>query len=347
MERRLAAILAADVVGYSRLMGEDEAGTLTALKALRKELLAPKVAEHHGRIVKLTGDGALVEFPSVVDAVECAVAVQRGMAERNAGVPADRRIELRIGVNLGDVIIEGSDIYGDGVNVAARLQELATPGGVVLSATAYEHAEAKVDIGFQDGGEHKLKNIAKPVRIYHWSDDDADRQPDIAGKKDTLPLPDGPSVAVLPFENKSSDPDQSYFADGLTENIIAGLARFREILVIGVKSILIVREQASDLREIGRTLGVAHIVEVSVRKAGDRVRVIAKLVDAATGQRLWAEHYDRDLDDIFAVEDEITDIVVATLAGQIEHLELRRAAKKPAENLVTYDCVLSVRPERS
>ncbi len=206
MKRRLAAILAADVVGYSRLMGKDEVGTLTALKALRKELLAPKVVEHHGRIVKLMGDGALVEFPSVVDAVECAVAVQRGMAERNAGVPADRRIELRIGVNLGDVMIEGSDFYGDGVNFAARLQELAAPGGIVLSATAHEHAEAKVDVGFQDGGEHELKNIAKPIRIYHWSDDDADRQPDIAGTKDTLPLPDKPSIAVLPFDNMSGDP---------------------------------------------------------------------------------------------------------------------------------------------
>ncbi len=276
MERRLAAILAADVVGYSRLMGEEEAGTLTALKALRKELFAPKVAEHRGRIVKLMGDGALVEFPSVVDAVECAVNIQRGMAERNAAEPSDGRIQLRIGVNLGDVIIEGSDIYGDGVNVAARLQELALPGGVVLSATAFEHAEAKVDIGFHDGGEHELKNIAKPVRIYHWSDDDTSRQPKILGTDNTPPLPHGPSVAVLPFENKSGDPDQAYFADGITENIINGLTRFREILVIADKSILIVREQVSDLRDIGQTLGVAHIVEGSVRKAGDRVRVAKK-----------------------------------------------------------------------
>ncbi len=340
IKRRLAAILSADVVGYSRLMGKDEAGTLAALKTLRKELFAPTVAGHHGRIVKLMGDGALVEFPSVVDAVECAVAVQRGMAERDAGVPKDKRIAFRIGVNLGDIIIEGSDIYGDGVNVASRVQEVAEPGGIALSATAHEHAEAKVDIGFQDGGEHELKNIAKPVRIYHWSDDGADRQPDKVSTKDTLSLPDGPSVAVLPFENKSGDPDQSYFADGLTENIIAGLSRFREILVIGVKSILVVREQAADLRKIGHALGVAHIVEGSVRKAGDRVRVTAQLVDATTGQRLWSENYDRDLDDIFTVEDEITAIVVATLAGQIEQLELRRAAKKTAGNLVAYDCVL-------
>ncbi len=276
VERRLAAIMSADVAGYSRLMGKDEAGTLAALKALRREVFAPQVAGHNGRIVKLMGDGALVEFPSVVDAVECAVAVQRGMAERNSGVPEDKCITLRIGVNLGAIIIEGNDIYGDGVNVAARLQELAAPVGITLSATAHEHAAAKVDVGFRDDGEHELKNITKPVRIYHWSDDDASRQPEIVGTNDTLPLPHGPSVAVLPFENKSGDPDQAYFADGITENIINGLTRFREILVIADKSILIVREQVSDLRDIGQTLGVAHIVEGSVRKAGDRVRVAKK-----------------------------------------------------------------------
>jgi TolB-like protein/Tfp pilus assembly protein PilF len=340
IERRLAAVLSADVVGYSRLMGEDDAGTFAAVKALRKELFAPTVVEHHGRIVKLMGDGALVEFPSVVNAVECAVAVQRGVAERNAGVPEDKCIALRIGVNLGDIIIEGGDIYGDGVNVAARLQELAAPGGIALSATAHEHAVAKINISFQDGGEHKLKNIAKPVRIYHWSDDDASRQPEIVGMDDTLPLPHGPSVAVLPFENKSGDPDQAYFADGLTENIINGLTRFREILVIADKSILIVREQASGLREIGQTLGVAHIVEGSVRKAGDRVRVTAHLVEAATGHRLWGENFDRNLDDIFAIQDEITDIIVTRLAGQIEKLALRRTAKDPSENPVAYDYVL-------
>ncbi len=223
IQRRLAAILAADVVGYSRLMGEDDAGTLAALKALRKELFAPTVAEHHGRIVKLMGDGALVEFPSVVDAVECAVAVQHGMAERNAGVPKDKCIAFRIGVNLGDIIIEGNDIYGDGVNVAARLQELAAPGGIALSATAHEHAIAKVDVGFADGGEHELKNIAKPVRIYHWSDD-ADRGAGMADKESFLALPDKPSIAVLPFVNMSADADQEYFADGITEDITTALS---------------------------------------------------------------------------------------------------------------------------
>ncbi len=230
IERRLAAIMSADVAGYSRLMGADETGTLTAVKALRKELFAPKVVEHHGRIVKLMGDGALVEFPSVVDAVECAVAVQRGMAERNSGVPEDKCIALRIGVNLGDIIIEGNDIFGDGVNVAARIQEVAEPGGIALSATAHEHAMAKVDVGFRDGGEHELKNIAKPVRIYHWSDD-ASRQAGIADKESSLPLPDKPSIAVLPFENMSGDPEQEYFSDGIAEDIITDLSKASGLFV--------------------------------------------------------------------------------------------------------------------
>ncbi len=339
MERRLAAILAADVVGYSRLMGEDEAGTLTALKALRKELLAPKVVEHHGRIVKLMGDGALVEFPSVVDAVECAVAVQRGMAERNAGVPADNRIDLRIGVNLGDVIIEGSDIYGDGVNVAARLQELAAPGGVVLSATAHEHAEAKVDIGFQDGGEHELKNIVKPVRIYHWSDD-ADRQPGIAGTKGKLSLPDKPSIAVLPFTNMSGDPEQEYFSDGITEDIITELSRFGSLFVIARNSSFTFKGEAVDVSEVGRKLGVAYVVEGSVRKAGNRVRITAQLIDASTGNHLWAERYDRDLEDIFAVQDEVVAAIVAILPGRVEDARVAHRRQTPTDSLPAYDCIL-------
>ena len=249
IERRLAAILCADVVGYSRLMGEDDAGTLAALKALRKELFAPTVAEHHGRIVKLMGDGALVEFPSVVDAVECAVAVQCGMTERNADVPEDKRIDFRIGVNLGDIIIEGNDIYGDGVNVAARLQELAAPGGIALSATAHEHAAAKVDIGFQDGGEHELKNIAKPVRIYHWSDADAGRQPHVAGAEDAPALTDKPSIAVLPFVNMSGDPEQEYFSDGITEDIITTLSKLAGLRVIARNSSFVYKGQTIDIRE--------------------------------------------------------------------------------------------------
>ncbi len=289
VERRLAAILSADVVGYSRLMGKDDAGTLTAVKALRKELFAPKVVEHHGRIVKLMGDGALVEFPSVVDAVECAVAVQRGVAERNSGVPEDKCIALRIGVNLGDIIIEGNDIYGDGVNVAARLQELAAPGGIALSATAHEHAAEKVDIGFRDGGEHELKNIAKPVRVYHWSDDDAGRQPDIAGTKDALPLPDKPSMAVLPFDKMSGEVEQEYFADGLTEDIITELSRFQSFFVIARHSAFVFKGKSVTVQDVGRELVVQYVVEGSVRKAGNRVRVVVQLIEAASGNHIWAE----------------------------------------------------------
>ncbi len=282
-ERRLAAIMSADVAGYSRLMGKDETGTLSALKALRKELFAPKVTTHHGRIVKLMGDGALVEFSSVVDAVECAVAVQQGMAERNADTPEGKRIAFRIGVNMGDIIIEGNDLYGDGVNVAARMQELAAPGGVTLSATAHEHAMAKVDVGFRDGGEHELKNIAKPVRIYHWSDD-ASRQAGIADKESSLPLPDKPSIAVLPFVNMSGDPEQEYFSDGITEDIITELSRFRSLFVIARNSSFAFKGQSLDVKELSKKLGVRYLVEGSVRRAGNRVRVTAQLIDAQPRQ---------------------------------------------------------------
>ena len=339
MERRLAAILAADVVGYTRLMGADEAGTLRRLSELRKAVLQPLITEHRGRTVKLMGDGMLVEFASVVDTVACALAWQENVTNHEAGGDAATRLRFRIGVNLGDVIVEDGDIYGDGVNIAARLEGLAEPGGICLSGDAFRQAKGKVEAEFEDMGEQELKNVAEPVRVYRIAGDGSVTIP-ASPASESLPLPDKPSVAVLPFENKGGDPDQDYFADGLTENIITGLTRFREILVIGVKSILIVRKQAADLREIGRTLGVAHIVEGSVRKAGDRVRVTAQLVDAATGQRLWAENYDRNLDDIFAVQDEITNIIVATLAGQIEYLELRRAAATPDQDPVAYDCLL-------
>ena len=339
MERRLAAILAADVAGYTRLMGDDEAGTLRRLIELREEVLQPLITEHHGRIVKLMGDGLLVEFASVVSSVACALAWQKKVAKCEADSGGASRLQFRIGINLGDVIVEGGDIHGDGVNIAARLEGLAEPGGICLSGDAYRQAKGKVEAEFEDMGEQDLKNVAEPVRVYRIAGDRSVNG-STSPARDPLPLPDKPSVAVLPFENKSDDPDQEYFADGLTENIITGLTRFREILVIGVKSILIVQEQASDLREIGRTLGVAHIVEGSVRKAGNRVRVTAQLVEAATGHRLWGENYDRDLDDIFAVQDEVTNIIVATLVGQIEHLELRRAATKPAEDPVAYDCLL-------
>ncbi len=317
VERRLAAILSADVVGYSRLMGEDEAGTLAALKALRKELFAPTVAEHHGRIVKLMGDGALVEFPSVVDAVECAVAVQRGMTERNAGVPKDKRIAFRIGVNLGDIIIEGSDIYGHGVNIAARLQELSAPGGITLSATAHEHAIAKVDIGFRDGGEHELKNIAKPVRIYHWSDEDADGQPGIAGAKDTPPLPDKPSIAVLPFDNMSGDPEQEFLGDGITEDVITTLSKIPDLVVIARNSTFAYKGQAVKVQDVAHDLGVRYVLEGSVRRSGNRLRLTAQLIDAADGHHIWAERYDREVADIFAIQDDITRNIAIAIQGRL------------------------------
>ena len=331
--------MSADVVGYSRLMGEDDAGTLNAVKALRKELFAPKVVEHHGRIVKLMGDGALVEFPSVVDAVECAVAVQRGMAERNSGVPEDKCIALRIGVNLGDIIIDGSDIYGDGVNVAARLQELAAPGGIALSATAHEHAIAKIDIGFRDGGEHELKNIAKPVRIYHWNED-ASRQADLADTESSLPLPDKPSIAVLPFVNMSADADQEYFSDGITEDIITDLSRFGSLFVIARNSSFTFKGEAVDVGEVGRKLGVQYVVEGSVRKVGNRVRITAQLVEAASGNHIWAERYDRDLEDIFELQEQVTSSVVGAIAPKLELAEIERAKHKPTSSLDAYDYYL-------
>ncbi|MCH9054243.1 MAG: adenylate/guanylate cyclase domain-containing protein [Proteobacteria bacterium] len=335
MERRLAAILIADVVGYSRIMGEDEAGAFNALKALRKELFAPKVAEHHGRIVKLMGDGALVEFASVVDAVNCAVAVQRALILRNAETPTETPIQLRIGVNLGDVIIEGSDIYGDGVNVAARLQVLAEPGGITLSATAHEHAAAKVDFSFKPGGEHEFKNIATPVRVYHWVDEDAGRRPD------TAPLPDKRSIVVLPFTNMSGDPEQEFFADGLTEDVTTELSRFRDLVVISRNSAFVYKGKAINVQDVARDLGVRYVVEGSVRKAGKRVRVTVQLIEATSDSHIWAERYDRDLEDIFEVQDEITSTIAAILPGRIEAANQERAKRKLPENMAAYEYVLA------
>ncbi len=343
MERRLAAILAADVVGYSRMMGEDEAGTLTALKALRQELFAPEIAEHNGRLVKLMGDGALVEFASVVDAVACAVAVQRAIADRNVETPADRRIELRIGINLGDVIIEGSDIYGNGVNVAARLQELAAPGGIALSATAHEHAAAKVDVGFVDGGQHELKNIAKPVRVYHWSDGDADHQSDVARAEGALPLSDKPSIAVLPFTNMSGDPEQEYFSDGITEDLITDLSKISGIFVVSRHAAFIYKGKAIKPEQVSRELAVRYILEGSIRKAENWVRITAQLIDATTGFHLWAERYDRNLNDIFAVQDEITQKIVAALEVKLTEGEQQRVAHRYTESATAYDVYLRAR----
>ena len=337
MGRRLTAILVADVVGYSRLMGADEAGTLTAVKALRKKVFAPKVAEHHGRIVKLMGDGALVEFPSVVHAVQCAVAVQEALAERNAGTPSDKRIELRIGVNLGDVIAEGGDIYGDGVNVAARLEELAEPGGVALSGSAHDQVAGKVDFAFEDAGEHELKNIARPVRIYRWSKDDAAPAPGTARTGDALPLPDKPSIAVLPFTNMSGDPEQEYFSDGMTEDIITGLCHMRGLFVIARNSSFAYRGSAVDVKRVGQDLGVRYVLEGSVRRGGDRIRVTAQLIDVGTGVHVWADRFDGILDDVFALQDDITAKVISAVGPEITVAEMQRARGKRSDSLDAWD----------
>ncbi len=342
MDRRLAAILAADVVGYSRLMGEDETGTLDRLKFLRKELVQPKIKERKGRVVKLMGDGLLAEFPSVVEAVQCAVEIQQSMIGREVDLPDERRLRLRIGVNLGDIIVEGSDIYGDGVNVAARLEGLAEPGGICISGKVYEEVKKKLPAAFEDLGEQEVKNIREPVRVYRWTGAAADPMPGTAGAEGALPLPDKPSIAVLPFTNMSGDPEQEYFSDGITEDIITELSRFRSLFVIARNSSFTYKGRAAKVQDIGKELGVQYVVEGSVRKAGNRVRVTAQLVEAASGNHLWAERYDRDLEDIFAVQDEIVQTVVATVAGRLQDVGAEHARRKPTENLAAYDCLLRV-----
>ena len=312
-ERRLAAILAADVAGYSRLMERDEAGTLERLKAHHRELVEPLLAEHRGRVVKLMGDGALCEFTSAVEAVECAVRIQRGMVEREREVPDAERLRFRIGINLGDVIHEADgDLYGDGVNIAARLEGLAEPGGVVVSGTAYDHLQGKLDCGLVPMGEQRLKNIERPVRAYR-----VDLGTAVATSVTAPPpLPDKPAIAVLPFDNLSGDPEQAYFSDGITEDVITELSRFRELLVIARNSSFAFRGKAMDVREIGRALGAGFVVEGSVRRAGARVRITAQLIDAATGAHLWAERYDRPLEDVFAIQDEVARGIVAIVAAR-------------------------------
>ena len=333
VRRRLAAILSADVAGYSRLMGDDEAGILAALKAHRAAVVDPEIAAHNGRIVKLMGDGALVEFASVVDAVECAVAVQQGMAKRNADVPDGKRIAFRIGVNLGDIIVEGDDIYGDGVNVAARIQEIAEPGGVALSSIAHDQIAGKVEAAFKDAGEHDLKNIAKPVRVFRWADgSDAP-----AVEAAPLALPDKPSIAVLPFVNMSPDADQEFFSDGISEDIITALSKFRSLFVIARNSSFSFKGQSIEVKDIGHKLGVRYVVEGSVRRAGNRVRITAQLIDAVADTHLWAERYDRDLDDIFAVQDEVTHAIVTAIEPTLGSAERDRAHRKPPGSLDAWE----------
>ena len=316
MGRRLAAILAADVAGYSRLMERDEAGTLETLKSRRRNILAPLLIEHHGRIVKLMGDGALVEFASAVNAVQCAANLQRRMDEANAGLAEDRRILLRIGINLGDVIVEGGDLYGESVNIAARLQAMATPGGICLSETMVDQVRNKVNVSFEDLGERKLKNLDRPVRAYRIDAivNELKRPSEMSGSP-VAESPAGASVAVLPFVNLSGDAEQNYFSDGITEDILAGLSRFRQLFVIARNSSFRYRDQPLDVRQVARELGVRFIVEGSVRKVGMHLRVTVQLVEAATGNHLWAEKFDRELQDIFAVQDEITQSIVASIAG--------------------------------
>ncbi len=340
VKRRLTTILAADVVGYSRLMAADEAGTLASLKAQRRELVEPKVAAHGGRIVKLMGDGALMEFASVVDAVTCAVEVQRAVNARNAEVPEERRIAYRIGINIGDVIIEGDDIYGDGVNIAARLEGLAEPGGICVSRTVFNHVKGKVDLGFEDLGEQEVKNIPEPVRVYRWTDAAADPMPGMAGAEGAPPLPDKPSIAVLPFDNMSGDPEQEYFADGITEDIITELSRFSGLFVIARNSSFAFKGESVDVRRIARELGVRYILEGSIRRAGNRVRINAQLIDKESGSHIWAERYDRDIEDIFELQEEITRNVVASIAPQIEMAEVERSRKLSGSNLTAYELAL-------
>ena len=342
IERRLAAIMAADVVGFSRLMGADEAGTLGQLKSHRQELIDPEIAQRNGRIVKTMGDGLLVEFGSVVDAVQCAVAVQTGMVDRNAGVADDRRIEFRIGINVGDVIVEDDDIYGDGVNVAARLESLAEPGGICVSRSARDQIRDKLSLVLEDLDEREVKNIAWPIRVFRVRLERAKPEASrgASAQNEGLQLPDKPSIAVLPLTNLSDDPEQEVFADGITEDIITELSRFKDLFVIARNSTFTCKGQAVKVQDVGKDLGVHYVVEGSVRRSGQRVRVTVQLIDASTGSHIWAERYDRDLDDIFELQDEVTRAIVAILPGRLEAAGLDRTQRKPTENMAAYDYVI-------
>jgi len=386
MERRLAAILIADVVGYSRLMEADETGTLAALKSHREWLIDPMVGEHHGRIVKLMGDGALIEFPSVVDAVACAVAIQEGVAGRNQGVPEDCRIDFRIGVHLGDVMVEGDDLYGDGVNVAARLEGLAEPGGICLSQQAFDQIETKLDLSYDDLGEQQVKNITRPVRVYRVRLDGRPSPSEaatgrrrrrlrrtigfalivlLAGvgltagglrlwKPDVepasvaamaYPLPDKPSITVLPFTNTSGDAAQDYFADGITDDLTTDLAKLSGLFVISRNSAFAYKGRAAKVRDVAEALGVRYVLEGSVRRAGDQVRINARLTDAISGGHVWAERYDRRLDNIFAVQDAITRNVVQALELYLTAIDRAPGKTEPETgSMEAYDAVLKARP---
>ncbi len=343
VNRRLAAIFAGDVAGYSRLMGVDEEGTLQQLKAHRKKLVDPKIAEHRGHIVKTTGDGMLVEFVSIVDAVRCAVEIQRGMAERNVDVPTDKRIQFRIGINIGDIIIDGDDIFGDGVNVAARLEALADPGGIMVSGIVHDQVRDKLSFTFEDMGEQTVKNIARPIGVHRVSLSEsasvATFKPVIAAKTEA-PTGNRPSIAVLPFANMSGDPEQEYFADGISEDIITGLSKLRWLFVIARNSSFTYKGKAVDVKRISRELGVRYVLEGSVRKGGNRVRITAQLIDAATGNHIWADHYDGELTDVFALQDEITKKAVAAIEPNLLEAEGIRSQHRSPDDLDAWDMVM-------
>ena len=344
LERRLAAILAADVAGSCRLIGIDEEGALAQLKALRKTLFDPKITDHHGRIVKNTGDGALIEFASVVDAVRCADEIQRSMAEQNTDVPQDKRIEFRIGIHLGDIIIEDGDIFGDGVNIAVRLEGIAEPGGICISDDAHRQVRGKVETVCDDMGSQFLKNIAEPMRAWRvrliGQAPSAIQSGSAVSQPRALPLPDKPSLAVLPFQNMSGDPEQEYFADGVVEDIITALSRFKSLFVIARNSSFTYRGKAVDVKQVGRELGVRYVLERSVRKSGKRVRIAGQLIDARTGGHLWADRFDGELEDIFQLQDQVATNVISALVPRLEQVEIERVKHKPTESLDAYDSYL-------
>jgi adenylate cyclase len=347
--RKIVAILAADVVGYSRLTGADEDRTLARLRALRSDLIDPTIAVHHGRVVKRTGDGALVEFRSVVDAVRCAIEVQNGMVERNAGLPSDRRIEFRIGIHLGDVVEEkDGDLMGDGVNIAARLEGIAKPGAICLSQDAYRQVKARLNLAVSDLGAIQLKNIIEPIEVYSLEvgvaaeAKPATRSEPAASEKPsvTLTLPDKPSIAVLPFQNMSGDPEQEYFTDGIVEEIITALSRMRWLFVIARNSSFTYKGRSVDVKQVGRDLGVRYVLEGSVRKAASRLRITGQLIDTSTGTHLWADRFDGGIEDVFELQDRITASVIGAIAPKLEQAEIERAKRKPTESLDAYDYYL-------
>jgi adenylate cyclase len=341
VERRLAAVLAADVAGYSRLMGRDERGTHAKLKSLRKTFVDPTIAAHRGHIVKTTGDGMLVEFASVVDAVDCAAKLQHDMAAQNTDVPYDHRIEFRIGIHVGDIIFDDNDIFGDGVNIAARLEGIAEPGGVCMSDDAYRQVRGKVEIACDDMGPQLLKNIAEPLRAWRvrltGQTPSAGQSGSAVSQAQGLPLPDKPSIAVLPFQNMSGDPEQEYFADGIAEDVLTTLSKLQDLLVIARNSSFVFKGQAQDIREIGRKLGVRYVLEGSVRKAGNRVRLAAQLIDSLNGGHVWADRFEGDLDDVFELQDRITQDIVAALEVRLTHGEEVRVWRKRSGSPLVYE----------